>query len=262
MNRELLLCIDGGNTNVVFALFEGKKILCQWRLSTSLKRTADEYGVWLTNLLNLNGFSVHEIKAASIANVVPQISFQLRELSQRYFQCTPLCVESYEDMDVSVLIENPTEVGADRLVNAAAAHHKYPGWLIVIDFGTATTLDVVRNDGAYVGGVIAPGVNLSLDALGRAAARLPPISIKKPKRVLGWGTVSAMQSGIFWGYVSLIEGLVSRIKSELGQEITVVATGGLATLFNDSCGVINAIDEDLTLKGLQLVHEMDGASPK
>jgi len=262
MNRELLLCIDGGNTNVVFALFEGKNILCQWRLSTSPKRTADEYGVWLTNLLNLNGYNLRDIKDVSIANVVPQISFQLRELTQRYFDCTPLCVESYEDIDISVLIENPTEVGADRLVNAVAAHRKYPGWLIVIDFGTATTFDVVRNDGAYVGGVIAPGVNLSLDALGRAAARLPPIAIKKPKRVLGWGTVSAMQSGVFWGYVSLIEGLVSRIKSELGQEITVVATGGLATLFSDSCGIINAIDEDLTLKGLQFVHEMDGVSAK
>ena len=262
MSRQLLLCIDGGNTNVVFALFEGQTILSQWRLSTDLKRTADEYGVWLTNLLNLNGFNVDEIKAASIANVVPQISFPLRELSRRYFNCTPLCVESYEDVDISVLIDNPIEVGADRLVNAVAAHHKYPGWLIVIDFGTATTLDVVRNDGAYVGGVIAPGVNLSLDALGRAAARLPPISIKKPKKVLGQGTVSAMQSGVFWGYVSLIEGLVSRIKSELGQDATVVATGGLASLFHDSCGVINAIDEDLTLKGLQLVYEIDGVSAK
>ncbi len=255
MMRQLLLCIDGGNTNVVFALFENKKLLSQWRMSTNIKTTADEYGVWLTNLLALNGFNVNEIKAAAITNVVPAISFQLKELCKGYFRTTPICIESAKDVSIPVLIDNPAEVGADRLVNAVAAHNNYTGWLIVIDFGTATTFDVVRDDGAYVGGIIAPGVNLSLDALDRAAARLPSISIKRPEYVLGKNTVSAMRSGVFWGYVSLIEGLVSKINSELNRKTTVIATGGLAPLFKDSCKAINSIDEDLTLEGLRLLYE-------
>lgn len=256
MTRKLLLCIDGGNTNVVFALFEGREILQQWRISTNAKRTADEYGIWITNLFALHGFNLIDVKETAITNVVPQISFQLKELCHRYFDSTPLCIESYEDLDISVLIENPMEVGSDRLVNALAAHEKYSGWLIVIDFGTATTFDVVRDDGAYVGGIIAPGVNLSLDALYRAAARLPSISIRKPDSVVGQGTVSAMQSGIFWGYISLVQGLVSRIKSELNPDMTIIATGGLASLFSDGCQEIDAIEKDLTIEGLQMVCEM------
>ena len=224
MKRRLLLCIDGGNTNVVFALFENDKMLNQWRMNTSVRTTADEYGVWLTNLLSLNGFNVDEVKATAITNVVPTISFQLRELCRRYFGSTPICIESAEDVAVSVLIDNPAEVGADRLVNSVAAHSNYMGWLIVIDFCTATTFDVVRDDGAYVGGIIAPGVNLSLEALDRAAARLPSISIERPEYVLGKNTVSAMRSGVFWGYVSLIEGLVSRINNEVDRKTTVNAT--------------------------------------
>ena len=256
MRRKLLLCIDGGNTNVVFALFEEKAILCQWRLSTNSKRTADEYAVWLTNLFKINNLSATDINAAAIANVVPRISFHLKDLCRRYFDCIPVCVESCLDVDIPVLIGSPTEVGADRLVNAVAAHQKYPGWLIIIDFGTATTFDVVRKDGAYVGGIIAPGINLSIDALDRAAARLPSISIAKPDSILGQDTVSAMQSGVFWGYVSLIEGLVDRIKVELNEELTVIATGGLAKLFNNECDEIDYIDEDLTLHGLRSIYEM------
>ena len=262
MTRKLLLCIDGGNTNVVFALFEGTEILYQWRLSTNSKRTADEYGIWLTNLFSLHGLNITEVKETAITNVVPQISFQLKELCHRYFNNTPLCIESYKDLDIRVLVENPLEVGADRLVNAVAAHQEYSGWLIVIDFGTATTFDVVRDDGAYIGGLIAPGVNLSLDALYQAAARLPSFAITIPDAVVGQGTGSAMQSGIFWGYIGLIEGLVSRIKMELDQEMTVIATGGLASLFSRGCEDIYAIDENLTIKGLQMVHEMKKESAK
>ena len=260
MRRRLLLCIDGGNTNVVFALFENDKILSQWRMNTSIRTTADEYGVWLTNLLSLNGFNMDEVKATAITNVVPAISYHLKELCRRYFGTTPICIESAEDVAVSVLIDNPAEVGADRLVTAVAAHSNYMGWLIVIDFGTATTFDVVRDDGAYVGGIIAPGVNLSLDALDRAAARLPSISIKRPEHVLGKNTVSAMRSGVFWGYVSLIEGLVSRINKELDRKTTVIATGGLAPLFKNSCQVIDSIHENLTLEGLKLLYEDLGKS--
>jgi len=262
MTRRFLLCIDGGNTNVVFALFEDKKIFKQWRINTNIRTTADEYGVWLMNLLSLNGVNVNEIEATAITNVVPAISFPLKELCKRYFGTTPICIESAEDLAVSVLIDNPSEVGADRLVNAVAAYHNYTGWLTVIDFGTATTFDVVREDGAYVGGIIAPGVNLSLDALDRAAARLPSISIKKPESIVGKNTVEAMRSGIFWGYVSLIEGLVSRINSELDRETTVIATGGLAPLFKDACESIDSIDEDLTLKGLRILHENLEILPK
>ncbi|MBT07564.1 MAG: pantothenate kinase [Rhodospirillaceae bacterium] len=258
----MLLCIDGGNTNVVFALFENDKILNQWRMNTNSRTTADEYGVWLINLFSLSGFNIDEVEATAITNVVPSISFQLRELCKRYFGVTPICIESAEDVPIPVLIDNPAEVGADRLVNAVAAHEYYTGGLIVIDFGTATTFDVVREDGAYAGGIIAPGVNLSLDALDRAAARLPSISIKRPEHILGKNTVSAMQSGMFWGYVSLIEGLVSRINIEFDTKMTVIATGGLAPLFQTSCEVIDSIDENLTLNGLRLLYENIASSPK
>ena len=257
MSRDLLLAIDAGNTNVVFALFDGATLLDQWRTSTDVKRTADEYGVWLTQLIALDGIAPADIGAAIIATVVPQAARALTQLCERYFECPPLMIDNGKSIGIAVELANPREVGADRLVNAIAAHAQFPGWLIVIDFGTATTFDVVSDQGAYVGGVIAPGVNLSLEALDRAAARLPRIAVAKPPSVVGSGTIPAMQSGVYWGYVGLSEGLVARIKAEIGQTMTTIATGGLAPLFKDATDVIDMVAPDLTLHGLRLVHERD-----
>ena len=255
MRKELLLAIDAGNTNIVFGLFDGPILLSQWRTSTDVKRTADEYGVWLTQLIALDGIEVNKVKAAIVATVVPQIMFPLTRLCEKYFECIPFIVDDGNAIGIDVAVVNPDEVGADRLVNAVAAHAKYPGWLIVIDFGTATTFDVISGDGAYVGGVIAPGVNLSLDALEKAAARLPRITVSKPSSVIGSGTISAMQSGVYWGYIGLIEGLVTRIKQEVDRDIRTISTGGLAPLFKPGSSLIDEVEADLTLDGLRLVYE-------
>lgn len=255
MKRQLLLTIDGGNTNVVFGLFDGSDLLSQWRISTDVKRTADEYGVWLTQLIALDGIKVNDVSAAIVATVVPQTMFPLTRLCERYFRCTPFIVENGEAVGINVAVANPDEVGADRLVNAVAAHAKYSGWLIVIDFGTATTFDVIKDDGTYVGGVIAPGVNLSLDALEKAAARLPRVSVSKPTSVIGTGTITAMESGVYWGYIGLIEGLVERIKEEIGRDIRTISTGGLAPLFKPGSSMIDEVEADLTLDGLRLVYD-------
>ena len=255
MTRDLLLVIDAGNTNVVFALFDGPTLLNQWRTSTDIKRTADEYGVWLTQLIALDGIKPNDINAAILATVVPHTVFPLTHLCERYFKCAPLIIDNGNSVGINVEVTNPREVGADRLVNAVAAHAKFSGRLIVIDFGTATTFDIIRDDGAYVGGVIAPGVNLSIEALDRAAARLPRITVAKPPSVIGSGTVTAMQSGVYWGYISLIEGLVTRIKEEVGQSMRTISTGGLAPLFKNGTDLIDELESDLTLHGLRLVYD-------
>ncbi|HHZ66723.1 MAG TPA: type III pantothenate kinase [Rhodospirillales bacterium] len=255
MSRHLLLVVDAGNTNVVFALFDGATLLNQWRTSTDIKRTADEYGVWLTQLIALDGIKPNDINAAILATVVPHTVFPLTHLCERYFKCAPLIIDNGNSVGISVEVANPREVGADRLVNAVAAHAKFSGRLIVIDFGTATTFDIIRDDGAYVGGVIAPGVNLSIEALDRAAARLPRITVAKPPSVIGSGTVTAMQSGVYWGYISLIEGLVTRIKEEVGQSMRTISTGGLAPLFKNGTDLIDELESDLTLHGLRLVYD-------
>ena len=255
MSRDLLLVIDAGNTNVVFALFDGPTLLNQWRTSTDIKRTADEYGVWLTQLIALDGIKPNDINAAILATVVPHTVFPLTHLCERYFKCAPLIIDNGNSVGINVEVTNPREVGADRLVNAVAAHAKFSGRLIVIDFGTATTFDIIRDDGAYVGGVIAPGVNLSIEALDRAAARLPRITVAKPPSVIGSGTVTAMQSGVYWGYISLIEGLVTRIKEEVGHSMRTISTGGLAPLFKNGTDLIDELESDLTLHGLRLVYD-------
>ena len=232
----------------------------EWRASTDSERTADELGVWLTQLLSIEGLNRLDITAAIIASVVPAMVFGLKTLCRRYFRCEPLVVgDDNVDLGLSIQLDRPEEVGADRLVNAVAAHKYYKGPLIVIDFGTATTFDVVDAKGNYCGGAIAPGINLSLEALHTAAAKLPRVAIGRPKNVIGRATVPAMQSGIFWGYVGLIEGLVRRITEEFGQEMLVVATGGLAPLFADATKVINALDADLTLRGLLEIHRRNSA---
>ena len=251
----MLLAIDSGNTNTVFAIYDGETRRGEWRASSDAKRTADEYGVWLTQLMGLDSLSRGDITAAIIATVVPETLFSLKTLCRRYFNCDPLVVGDPDvDIGVSILVDYPEDVGADRLVNAVAAHSRYGGPLVVIDFGTATTFDVVDEAGNYAGGVIAPGINLSLDALHRAAAKLPRIAVQRPARVIGKRTTQAMMSGIFWGYVGLIEGLVARIESEFGSRMAVVATGGLAPLFADATKVIQHLDPDLTLRGLAEIH--------
>ncbi len=252
----MLLAIDAGNTNIVFAIHDGEELRHKWRISSSSSRTADEYMVWLTQLMNLEDISPKNISGAIIATVVPQALFPLQLLCRRYFDCTALVVgEDNIDLGLLVKLDNPKEVGADRLVNAVAAQKKYGGPMIIIDFGTATTFDIIDKYGNYCGGIISPGVNLSVEALHMAAAKLPRVAVEKPDQIIGTGTVSAIQSGIFWGYVGLVEGVVRRIKQEFSQEnsvqeIKVLATGGLAPLFNDEVDDIEIVDQELTTFGL------------
>lgn len=252
----MLLVIDAGNTNTVFAVFDGEKLLGQWRIATDARRTADEYGIWLLQIMAYSGIDSKKTKAAIMSCVVPQAVFALRMLARNYFHTELLIVgEKNVKLGIEAKIDRPSEVGADRLVNAVAAwsRHKMP--LIIVDFGTATTFDVVDEQGNYIGGVIAPGVNLSLEALHRAAAKLPNVAVERPARVTGKDTVQAMQSGIYYGYVGLIEGIVSRIKEEAGKPMHVVATGGLAPLFAKATPQINALEPDLIIDGLKLIYE-------
>lgn len=251
----MLLAIDAGNTNIVFAVYDGEKVRGEWRASTDTDRTADELGVWLMQLLATEDLQRRDITSAIIASVVPAMVFSLKTLCRRYFNCDPVVVgDEGVELGIKILLDRPEEVGADRLVNAVAAHKCYQGPMIVIDFGTATTFDVIDAEGNYCGGAIAPGINLSLEALHMAAAKLPRVAIGRPRQVIGKATVPAMQSGVFWGYVGLVEGLVTRIKEEYGSDMLVLATGGLAPLFADATPIINQLDSDLTLRGLLEIH--------
>jgi len=251
----MLLAIDVGNTNSTFALHDGERFIGEWRCGTSRSRTADEYFVWLDQLFRHGGFTAAMVDAVIISNTAPKTLFNLRMLSERYFNCRPFVVgEPGCRLPVEARVDNPAEVGPDRLVNTIAAHDRHGGEIVVVDFGTATTLDVVAHDGAYVGGAIAPGVNLSLDALHRAAAHLPRIDVAMPQSVLGRNTVACMQSGIYWGYIGLIEGIVTRIGVERGHEMRVIATGGLSSLFARGSQMISAVEPDLTIHGLVLLH--------
>lgn len=252
----MLLAIEQGNTNTLFAVHNGSTWIAQWRSATESTRTADEYAVWLSQLLEMNGLSLKLLTGCIISSVVPQSIFNLRNLSRRYLHVEPLIVGENAELRIAVRIDKPSEAGADRLVNAIGAHIEYPGPLIVIDSGTATTFDIVAADGGFEGGIIAPGINLSMQALHDAAAKLPRIAIQRPERnrVVGTDTVTAMQSGVFWGYISLIEGLISKIKAERGEHLTVVATGGVVSLFEDATTMIDHYDPDLTIRGLLEIH--------
>ena len=231
----MLLAVDAGNTNLVFALVEDGEIRARWRIATDARRTADQYAVWLHQLLELEGYHSADVSAVIIGTVVPRALHNLEVLATKYFHVEPLIAgEGAAAWPLQLDVDEPQSVGADRALNAIAAHAKHPGDLIVIDFGTATTFDVVDSSGAYKGGIIAPGINLSLDALVSATAKLPRIAIEAPVEttVIGRTTESQMIIGIYWGYVAMIEGLIERIKRELGKPVTVVATGGLATLFD------------------------------
>ncbi|HEX8937541.1 MAG TPA: type III pantothenate kinase [Sphingomicrobium sp.] len=261
----MILAVDVGNTNLVFALVSQGEIQARWRIATDPRRTADEYAVWLHQLLELEGFSRDDIDGVIIGTVVPRALHNLEVLSEKYFRKTPLIAgQGAAAWPLQFDVDEPENVGADRALNAIAAHSKYPGDLLIIDFGTATTFDVVSSAGAYTGGIIAPGINLSLDALVSAAAKLPRIAIESPQgnSVIGRTTQSQMLIGIYWGYVAMLEGLTERIKRELNRPATVVATGGLATLFDRHTNVFDAIEPDLTIQGLSLLHDMAARSPK
>jgi len=255
----MLLAIDVGNTNLVFALVERGEIKARWRIATDVRRTADQYSVWLHQLLELEGYSRDDVDGVIIGTVVPRALHNLEVLSEKYFRRKPLIGgQGAAAWPLQLDVDEPQNVGADRALNAIAAHAKYPGELLVIDFGTATTFDVVGPTGAYTGGIIAPGINLSLDALVSAAAKLPRIAIEAPETnsVIGRTTQSQMLIGIYWGYVAMIEGLTERIKNEVGRPLTVVATGGLASLFDRHTKAFDAIEPDLTIQGLSLLYDM------
>src|SRR5215472_5144009 len=252
----MLLAIDSGNTNALCAVYAGDELRGSWRAATNPNRTADEYAVWLTQLMALAGLRPADIDATIIGSVVPEATFNLTRLCQRYFNHEPLIVGRPDCfLGIGVDVDMPAEqVGADRVANAVAAQDRYQPPLVVLDFGTATTFDVVDRLGNYCGGVIAPGINLSLRALDMAAAQLPRIGVRRPPTVVGRSTVPAMQSGVFWGYVGLIEGLVNRVTAERSEEMEVIATGGLAPLIAGATDVINHLDPDLTLWGLRLIY--------
>jgi type III pantothenate kinase len=254
----MLLVINSNNTTTVFGVFEGHDKRGIWRISTDPRRTADEYAVWLTGLMALEGIERKHIDGVILSNVVPQTSFNLRSLCQRYFGGEPMTIgDPSLKLGIKVLLDRPEEIGADRTANAVAARTRYklPG--IVIDLGTATTLDVLDAEANYLGGVIAPGINMAFEALYMGAAKLPRVEIRRPAQVVGHSTVSAMQSGIYWGYIGLIEGLVRRIEEEQGGKMTVIGTGGLVPLIAAGAKMIEHVDQDLTLLGLVDIYMLN-----
>lgn len=253
----MLLAIDVGNTNMVFALFAEGAIRARWRIATDARRTADEYAVWLMQLFALEGIDRGEIERLIVSSVVPRARHNLEVLARKYFSTNAIFAgEPPADWGFEIDVEEPGSLGADRAVNALAAHARFPGDSIIVDFGTATTFDVVDFNGAYKGGIIAPGINLSLDALVNAAAKLPRIAIEAPtslRSVIGRNTEDQMHIGVFWGYVAMIEGLIARLRAEIGRPAKVIATGGLATLFDTHTDIFDAVDVDLTLNGLAMI---------
>lgn len=250
----MLLLIDVGNTNTVFALYREREQLGQWRLSTNGERTASEYGALLIQLMQIKGFEYQGVNAVVISSVVPSSLQPLRWMAEEFFSCHAFVVGADVDYGIQNKLNNPGEAGSDRLVNALAAVRRHPPPLIIVDFGTATTFDIVDDDGAFAGGIIAPGINLSMEALHRAAAKLPRIAIEPPASVIGRSTVGAMQSGVYWGYVAMIDGLNDRIRAEYGKPMTVLATGGLAPLFERHSRTIAHIERDLTMSGLVEIY--------
>lgn len=251
----MLLCIDTGNTNTVFSVWDGTRFLSHWRIATNHQRTADEYYVWLKSLMRLVDLDA-EIDACIISSTVPRVVFNLRVLCNRYFNTRPYVVGKPDCLlPVAPRVDAGTTVGPDRLVNTVAGFDRHGPDLIVVDFGTATTFDVVDTDGAYIGGVIAPGVNLSLEALHMGAASLPHVDVTMPAMAIGTNTVACLQSGIFWGYTGLVEGIVRKIRQERARPMKVIATGGLAPLFDQGFDVFDAIEDDLTMHGLRLIHD-------
>lgn len=253
----MLLCIDIGNTNIVLGLYEGQELVTHWRISTDQARMPDEYGLTLNSLLQHAGLRVEDINGIALASVVPPVTDTIIEMLQRYVGQEPLVVGSGVKTGVAVRYDNPREVGADRVVDAAAAYHLYGGPACIVDFGTATTFDAISASGEYLGGAIAPGIRLAADALFRGTAKLPRVDLQRPSRVIGTNTVDSMRSGILFGYVGLVEGMVARFRQELGPSMHVIATGGLADVIARETEVIEMVEPWLTLKGLRLIYEMN-----
>jgi len=255
----MLLAIDIGNTDTTLGVFEGEELRATWHMATVIHRMADEYAVLLLNLLYHQGLDKSDIKEVALCSVVPPLIATFEELFQRYFNLSPLVVGTGVKTGVRIRMDNPREVGADRIVNAAAAHHLYGGPVIITDFGTATTFDTVSEEGDYMGGAIAPGITMAAEALSMQTAMLPRVELVHPKHAIGTNTIAAMQSGIVFGYVGLIEGIVARIRRELGKKAKVVATGGYADLIAKETRVIDVVNPDLTLIGLRLIYLMNKA---
>lgn len=248
-----LLVVDLGNTNIVLGVYRGDELVSSWRLATARERTADEYGILARQLV---GDALHAgLEGAIVASVVPPLNGAMTFMIQKYFGIDPLFVEPGVKTGIAIHVDNPLEVGADRIVNCAAAHEAYGGPTIIVDFGTATTFDVVTANAEFIGGVIAPGLNISAEALFARAARLPRVDVKRPDHVIGTNTVVNMQSGIYFGYLGLVDGIVARIKKEVNGLKRVVATGGLASLFAEESEHIDEVDAELTLKGLKIVYD-------
>jgi type III pantothenate kinase len=253
----MLLTIDIGNTDTTLGVFKGEELRATWHMATSVHRRADEYGALLLNLLHQQGLDTSDVKAIALCGVVPPLISTFDELFQRYFHISPLVVGAGVKTGVRIRMDNPREVGADRIVNAAAAHRLYGGPVIITDLGTATTFDTVSKEGDYLGGAIAPGILTAAEALFTRAAMLPRVEMIRPKHAIGTNTTAAMQSGIIFGYVGLIEGMVARIQKELGEKAKVVATGGVAELVAKETAVIDVVNPHLTLIGLRLIYEMN-----
>jgi type III pantothenate kinase len=254
----MLLAIDVGNTNTLFAVHNGTDWVAQWRSATDARKTADDHAAWLWRLADMHGMDLGQITGCVISTVVPQAVFNFRNLARRYLKVEPMFIGDPDlKTGVEIRIHRPEQVGADRIVSALGAHVTYPGNLIVIDSGTATTFDIVAADGGFEGGIISPGINLSVRALHDAAAQLPRIAIQRPSQVIGQDTISAMQSGVFWGYIDLIDGLVRRIKAEYGKPMQVVATGGVASLFEGASETIDYYDPDILIAGLLEIYRLN-----
>jgi type III pantothenate kinase len=255
----MLLAIDIGNTDTTLGVFAGEELRATWHMATSVHRTTDEYAALLLNLLRYQGLGTSDIKEVALCSVVPPLITTFEELFQRYFHVSPLVVGAGIKTGVRIRMDNPREVGADRIVNAVAAHHLYSGPIIIADLGTATTFDTVSKEGDYLGGAIAPGIITAAEALFRQSAMLPRVELTHPKQAIGTNTIAAMQSGIIFGYVGLIEGMVARIQQELGEKAKVVATGGCAGLIAKETTVIDVVNPNLTLVGLRLIYLMNKA---
>jgi type III pantothenate kinase len=253
----MLLAVDIGNTSITLGVFDGEKLRATWHMATGVHRMSDEYASLLLSLLRNQGIDKADIKAVALCSVVPPLISTFEELLKRYFNIEPLVVGTGVKTGVSIRMDNPREVGADRIADAAAAHHLYGGPVIVIDLGTATTFGIISKEGDYIGGIIATGIATAAEALFTRTAQLPRVELAPPKHVIGSNTVAAMQSGIIYGYASLVEGMLERIQKELGVKAKVVATGGYAGLIARETGVIDVVNPDLTLIGLRLIYEMN-----
>lgn len=253
LGNLMLLCIDVGNTNMVMGLYDAENLVGNWRLETKKERTADEFGIFIKELLNFSHFKLDMISNIVISNVVPTLTYTLREMCKKYFQIEPFCIDAAVKSPLKINLDQPKEIGADRIVNAVAVFAEYKTDCIIIDFGTATTFDVVTKEGGYEGGIICPGIKISSEALFHRASKLPRVEIIRPEHVIGKNTIECMQAGLFFGYVGMVDSLVERIQEETGKEFTVVATGGLAHVINKGSKTIDHVDDLLTLKGLRFL---------